>query len=592
MKLRELIGRKATFRFGWLLPALLVMSLLEVLGVASIFPFMNLVSNPEVIQQNAWLQDLYTTLGFSTYQQLLISAGIAVLVLLTVANLFSVFVVWWQYKIAWDTAHDLATRLLWTYITHPYAYFLQNNTADLMKKILSEVSTLIAGIVLPLVDLIARTFILVILFALLLYVDTRLALVAFSILGGAYGLIYVTRRAYLHGLGERRLAANLMRYQTLNEVFSGIKTVQAQDTQLFFYQRFASASYMHNDTHPKVYLVANTPRYLIEILAFGGILGITLYLLITRQNVQGALPLLSLYALAGYRLLPSLQRVFASAAKLRNNWPVIDDFHTELEAGLHPPTDITTLPEPLSFTTRFGMEAVTFQYDGAEVPLLGGFSLTIDKGSRVAFVGSTGSGKTTLVDLMLGLLAPQKGRLVVDDMVLTEAGLPAWRRNIGYVPQEVFLYDDTVAHNIAFGVSEAEVEQARIEEAARQAQIHDFIVTDLPRGYETPIGERGVRLSGGQRQRLGLARALYRQPQILILDEATSALDGVTEQAVLDNLNALSPDLTIVMIAHRLATVRHCDVIYLLEAGRVTDAGTYDVLRDRNALFREMADRT
>jgi ABC-type multidrug transport system fused ATPase/permease subunit len=334
------------------------------------------------------------------------------------------------------------------------------------------------------------------------------------------------------------------------------------------------------------------PRLVLETLAFGGILALVLYLMATQGNVAAILPIVGLYAFAGYRLLPAFKALFKSLAILRFHTAtvqVIDREVTENRAGLKEKHPLTEFRTPLLFSQAVELREVTFSYPTSKRPALQHVSVVIPHRHSVAFVGPTGAGKTTLVDILLGLFTPQSGCLMVDGIPIRGENLLGWRHILGYVPQQIYLCDDTVTRNIAFGIPDEQIDPAAVEGAARIANVHDFIVKDLPRGYETLIGERGVRLSGGQRQRIGIARALYHDPDVLIFDEATSSLDGITENVVLEAINNMARTKTLIMIAHRLSTVESCDVIYLLDLGHVVGRGTYDELVASNEKFRAMA---
>jgi ATP-binding cassette, subfamily B, bacterial PglK len=330
------------------------------------------------------------------------------------------------------------------------------------------------------------------------------------------------------------------------------------------------------------------PRFALEAIAFGGMLLLILYLMARSGSFAGALPIIALYAFAGYRLMPALQQIYDAFTQLRFAGPALDALHQDLSSlqaadAQHGPLS------PLLLTQAIELNQVSYRYPNAPHPALKGIDLTIPAHSTVGFVGATGSGKTTMVDVILGLLEPQEGHLSVDGLPITAAKRRQWQRAIGYVPQHIYLADDSVAANIAFGVNPKDIDPQAVERAAKIANLHEFVVNDLPQSYATTVGERGVRLSGGQRQRIGIARALYHNPQVLILDEATSALDNLTEQAVMEAVNNLGHDITIILIAHRLSTVRQCDQIYLLERGEVKAGGTYEELAASNQQFKAMA---
>lgn len=442
----------------------------------------------------------------------------------------------------------------------------------------------------PLVDIIGRVSVSVILFAMLLWVDIQIALIMFGTLGVSYLIIYLAQRKMLARLGEIRISSNIERYRALSEVFDGIKTVMAYNRQGFFYRHFSEASKKFTGLQPKYQVMVTSPRYLLEILAFSTIIGITIFLFLGKGDFRLIVPKLSLYAVTGYRLLPALQKAFKSVGNFRHNLPIVDRLYQALqsldgkyaEPTLEPPT-------PLPFNRQIELASISFKYANAEYPTLNNLSLSINKGEKVALVGSTGSGKTSLVDVIIGLLPPDSGEIRIDEEVITTENVANWRANLAYVPQDVFLFDDTILNNILMGDPSGHqgAGAEAVERAMELADIFSF-VKSLPEGIHTKIGEKGVRLSGGQRQRLGLARALYTNPSLLILDEATSALDNVTERGIIDALNNLPQEITTIVIAHRLSTVQHANRIYFLDQGEISAQGTYEELINANAAFKEM----
>jgi ABC-type multidrug transport system fused ATPase/permease subunit len=441
-----------------------------------------------------------------------------------------------------------------------------------------EMGELVKSVLVPLTDLAARLFVSLSLLALLLAVDPKLALSVAGVLGTAYGLIYLVFRRALYRLGQDRYTAGRQRFKSATEALQGIKAVKIGGRERYFLDKFTVASERYTSIQPTFQAISRTPRYFVETLAFGGILVIVLYLLTTQRTLTNVVPLLSLYALAGYRLLPAMQEIFSAVSQVRYHAAVVETIHEQfMRQTVRVELPAASAP-PLPLRQAIALEELRFQYAGTDRPTLDGISL-----------GPTGSGKSTLIDILVGLLQPDEGCVRVDGVPVTAENVRSWQASIGYVPQEAMLFDDTVLRNIVFGVEEAAVDRARVEQAARIARIHDFIVDELPQGYETMVGERGIRLSGGQRQRIGLARALYRQPSVLILDEATSALDGVTEEEVMEAIAGMRDQVTMIMVAHRLTTVADCDRIYLLDGGRITDQGTYGELIASNHLFRGMA---
>ncbi len=577
-------------RFKLLFLAVLLMAIVEIIGIASILPFMQIAANPEAIHENRWLTWGYEFWGFKSEREMLIAAGVLVLVLITLSNIFKAFTSWLQQKFAWDVSHQIGTRLLRVYLNKPYGYFLTHNSSELLTNLIVETGKVTTGVLIPLGELISQIVVSLLIFILLLLVNPLVALSTLTILGLAYGIVFLTRRRYLHRLGKKRVSANQYRFRSLKETLTGIKTFRVYGVQDFFYKRYEKVSEIHSTIQPRVHLVAILPRYMIEIFAFGGVVIVILVLIIRGQNLQDIIPLLTLYVLAGYRMLPALQKAFSAAIKIKHTFPAVDSIREDLQEPSPLQEDIP-IPHPIPrFTQQLELDDVSFYYDEAQQAVISGLKVTIPKGKTVAFVGSTGSGKTTLVDMIVGLLIPQKGQLTVDGEPLTANNALTWQGQLAYVPQEVFLFDDSVTSNVAIGKHQEKVDQERLEKAAKIANVHDFIQNELPDGYNTVIGEHGVRLSGGQRQRLGLARALYRQPEVLILDEATSALDRITENNVINALKSVDENLTIIVIAHRLSTVRHADCIYLLEHGKIIAEGNYEDLFKKSDIFREMVE--
>ncbi|MBL4709773.1 MAG: ABC transporter ATP-binding protein [Flavobacteriales bacterium] len=549
---------------------------------------MELLSKPDAIKESSWLTFAYESFNFDSFRSFLIAMGSIVIGIIALSNIIGIITTYFHLKISWDVAHRLSTNLLKVYTKKPYSYFLNHNTSDLRSYLVSEVSVLTSGVLIPLIEFISRSIISLVIFTLLMLVSLKITLVMAFFLGGTYFLIYLLRQKALKRLGNERFSSNANRFRYLEEMLTGIKTVKIYGVQDFFFQRFEKESRQYNNIHPKVQMVYATPKYILEILAFGGILAVTMYLFVSNGNITDSLPRLSLYALAGYRLLPALQRAFAAAAKVKHNLPVLRKLYDDLILAKDQSGDISSQKAKLAFQDKISIEHLSYTYEGNEASTLKNLNLSIKKGSTVAFVGSTGSGKTTLIDIITGLLTPSSGHLKIDDTVVQAQNVTEWQNNIAYVPQEVFLYDDTIKANIALNNSESVINEKRITEVLKMTGMYTFISTELSDGINTKIGERGVRLSGGQRQRLGLARALYTNPSLLVLDEATSALDNITEKGIIDSLLLLPDELTIIIIAHRLSTVKYANTIFMLEDGKMINHGNYDELIKGNSKFKEM----
>ena len=581
-------------RRGFVLLALIfLLGIVETLGVASVMPFMAVVGNPDIVESNVYLKAIYDRLGFQSYNQFLIFLGAVVFFVLVSSLLLSALTSWVLFRFTQMCNHRISTRLLETYFHRPYAWFLNQHSADLGKTVLNEVNQVTVLAVMPAITIVSRAIVAVFLLVLIVLIEPWVALSAAVVLGGVYGTIYLMARKYLVWLGADMYRANEQRFKVAQEGLGGIKEVKITGLEAEFVKRYRSPSRRFSHRQASHQIISEVPRFLLEATAFGGMLGILLFLLITREGGLGAaLPLIALYAFAGYRLLPALQQIYQNLTALKFGNEVLNRLYHDLnETNVAVTTARPTLDpvNALRLNDRLEVRDVTFKYPAARQPALRGLNLTIRAKTTVGFVGSTGAGKTTMIDLILGLLTPDSGQVLVDGQPLTSDNVRQWQRGLGYVPQHIFLIDDTVAANIAFGVDPEDIDLKAVERAARLAELHEFVVAQLPEGYLTRVGERGVRLSGGQRQRIGIARALYHDPGVLVLDEATSSLDNITEKAVMDAVQNLGHKKTIIIIAHRLSTVRPCDTIFVLDQGRLAGSGPYDELTRSSPQFRAMA---
>ena len=593
-KLYALLDAQERRRSVLVLGLLVVVAFVETLGVASIMPFIAVLANPEVVETNRYIAFVYETLGFQSRQRFLVFLGLVFFVILVSSLALRAVGVWAQLRFSQNRECAWSARLVGGYLRQPYEWFLNRHSADLATAVLAEVRQVISGSLFPAMQAIAHVLVAVFLLALLVAVDPVLALVIGGGVGGGFALVSMVLRRHLQRIGKERKQANEQRFSIVNEAFGGIKDVKVFGLEESFVRRYRRPAQVLAERQITSGLIGQLPSFFMQALLFGGMLLAVIYLLQRYGGFQQALPVIALYAFGAYRLMPALQNIYRDVSQLRFSEAALDalvkDFaslQTEAPAGV---------PGTSGEEERWGPREslafvdVSYSYPGAARKAISSLSLTIPAFSRVGLVGSTGSGKTTTADLILGLLRPEHGFLKIDGEALTDERIRAWQRSIGYVPQQIFLSDDTVAANIAFGVPPGKIDMAAVERAARVANLHEFVVNELPEGYETEVGERGVRLSGGQRQRIGIARAMYHDPDVLMLDEATSALDNLTEQAVMEAVTNLGDCKTVIMIAHRLSTVRACDRIFLLEEGRLVGEGSYEELAATNARFRAMAE--
>jgi len=594
----ELLSPGERRRAAGVLVLMFVTAFFELLGVGFILPFLTIAIDPGAIQRNEWLNRVYAGLGFQDTTSFILFAGVLLLAIIVIMNLVSALAVWVQMRFVYRVGHSISVRLMEHYLTKPYAYFLTRNTSALAKHILADTSKIVAGVLKPGAALLARGIAVAAVVGLLVVVQPVFALVTMGVIGGAYGIAYALIRQKLEHLGRRSVEANQWRYKTTAETFGGVKAIKALGSEPHFIGKYAEASsqYAAHQATNRIYSLL--PRYLIQILAFGGFMVGFILLVASGRDLTQVVPLMGFFAFAAMRLLPGFQEILASLAQFRFHEHLLFEIHADLadrmadrmkdRDGHSAPAVTAEGARALPFERGLGLAAVRFRYPGAGKDVIRTLTLEVSKNTAVALVGTTGAGKTTIVDILLGLLVPDEGSLLVDGTSVTSANAAAWRKRVGYVPQDVFLADDTVASNIAYGLGTSAIDHQAVRRAATIAQIHDFVTSELPDGYDTVIGERGVRLSGGQRQRLGIARALYRDPDVLVLDEATSDVDTVTEACITEAIQTLAGQKTLVIVAHRLATIRHCDRIFVLEAGAIVASGTYDELAATSPEFQRM----
>lgn len=563
-------------------------ALVDVVGLASIMPFIGVMANPQLVESNALLNMFYLGLGFNDQNKFLFFLGLVGFILLLISLTLKAFVTYLKVRFTLLCEFSIGKRLIEGYLHQPYVWFLDRNSADLGKTILSEVGVVIHNGLMPLMNLIAQSFVTIAILILLISINPILALSAGAVLGVAYGIIFAMTSTSLRRLGQSRISANRERFTILSEAFGALKELKVGGLEQSYIHRFAAPAKDYANSQANSMIIAQLPRYMLEAIAFGGMLIVMLYLSSFSGGFAAAIPIIVLYAFAGYRLMPALQIIYAALTQLRFIGPAVDALNKDLMSLYRQANTYQILVEPMPLNKAICLKNIVYHYPNTSKPALKHINLTITAHSTVAFVGATGSGKTTIVDAILGLIEPLEGQVMIDDQIITADNRRNWQRSIGYVPQHIYLADNSVAANIAFGVDVRDLNQELIEYAAKIANLHDFVINDLPQGYNSIIGERGIRLSGGQRQRIGIARALYHNPKVLVLDEATSALDNLTEQAVIKAVNNLGHKITIIMIAHRLSTVRNCDQIYVMEHGKLIANGTFEELIRNSYHFAKM----
>ncbi len=586
-RLLALLTKKEIRHFYGTLLTSVFAGMIQVASVGSVIPFVALLLNPELIQTNQNFAFIYEKLGFESNRIFFLFAGLMVLVALVLGNAFNAFTLWYVTKFSWDFQVRLSASLFYSIITKPYIHFVNRNSSDIAKNILVESTQIAQGVLLALTKIISNSLITFCICVFLFWLNPLITFIVVLVFIIAYAFIYVVVRRPVKRIGEHRFTVNTKRFNSVTQAFGSLKEVKLLNKETEFVDIYSNSAYTFARTITLQAVLSLVPKYIIEALAFGLLVVIILYMLYFDVSMQMFLPIASGFALAGYRILPALQGIYVAINTIRFNAPVLDAVEQDLLLDeYHDSRYIVSMP----FKNNLKLVDASYTYPGSDKASVKNLNLEIPRQSFVAFVGKTGAGKTTIVDILLGLIVPDRGRYYVDGVEINKTNIKSWQANLGYVPQEIFLLDDTIAANIAFGVPSTDIDMLAVEEAAKIANIHEFISISLPDGYCTRVGERGVRLSGGERQRIGIARALYQDPDILVLDEATSALDSATENIVHNAIARTAEIKTVIVIAHRLSTVRDCDTIFFLKNGQIEDQGSFDELCDRNTEFRSLTE--
>lgn len=569
-------------------------SIMQTVGVASILPFIAIVSDPTFVEKNEKLKLLQSFSGITDVRDFLFFVGVLVLILFITANLTIIFSQWLRHQFIRTTKHNFTVALFKHYLQQPYPFHIEHNTAKLLNNLTVQIERAINLGFTSFINCIANISTILFILILLLFIQPYIALSTFLFLGLSYGLLYWLGQAKMGSLGVELSHLSSKHLTCLNEALNGIKELIVLGRHAQYLDHFIPIS--EKIAHHRAYfeIRSTLPRYVIEIVAFSGILILTLYFVHSNENSQLIIPYLALYGFAGYRLMPALQATFQAFSALKFNEDAIKSFCDELEHSIeinHIETadvEQSSCAEKGCLNESLTLNNLCYRYPNAEKNAISNFSFVIKAKTSVGIVGRSGAGKTTLMDIILGLLYPTTGDIFIDNEKLTATNIKQWQHNLGYVPQTIFLTDASVSENIAFGIVPDQIDEEAVIRAAKMANIHDFIISDSQAGYRSIIGERGIRLSGGQRQRIGIARALYHDPDILILDEATSALDTPTEQAINNEVNQLAKAKTILIIAHRLTTIRNCNQIIVMENGEIIDTGTYAELSNNSANFQKL----
>ena len=588
-KFLYLLSHKEKHQAYVLLLMIFLMAIVDMLGIASIMPFMAIIINPEIIETNNKLKviiEFTHKFGISDRTEFLFFFGISVFIFLLFSLFLKGLTLFAQVRFISLREYTLGKRLLESYLNQSYTWLLNRNSAAISKTIISETSKVIGKGLYPLLNLITQITITISIVTLLMLVDFKLTLMVSSVIGIAYLFIFLISKKFISKIGRQSVELNESRFKALSEAFKAFKEIKLNNLESVYVKQFINKSKLLAKNTISLSIIGQIPRFALEAITFGGMILVILYLISKKGNFVDMAPVLALYAFAGYRLMPALQQIYHSLVQIKFTTPALDVIYKDLINSKPCLDSKSQKVDYFEFKKDIVLKKIFYNYPNSEKITLKNISFNIKAQNIIGIVGATGSGKTTIVDILLGLLDLQNGTLEVDSKIINESNKKIWQQLIGYVPQQIFLSDASLASNIALGNEKNNIDYQRVEDVSKIAKLHDFVINDLPNKYETIIGENGIRLSGGQKQRIGIARALYKEPKLLVLDEATSALDVLTEESIIQEIYKLRKKITVIIITHRLSTVKNCDKILLIDKGEVKSEGTFKDLIHKSDKFR------
>jgi ATP-binding cassette, subfamily B, bacterial PglK len=577
VSLWSFVGKKRLLQFMALFMLMLLAVFAEMVSLGAVVPFLSALTDPQMLMEKGWFRPIVHLLGVQSAGELLLPLTLAFIAAALISAGLRVLLLWVNSRMTASMAIQLRTALYRHALYSPYEFHLASNSSALITLVTQKIGLATNAGIMHVLMLVVALMTSVAIILTLLLIDPLVAMLTFGVLGGGYVLVGFVTRNMLKRNSQTAAQNQPLAVKQLQEGIGGIRDVILDQTQATFLKNYSGYVQKAEVAARKNGIISQLPKYVLELIGIVLIAGLAYYL---QLQGKAALPILGALALGAQRLLPSLQQAYFSWSTIAGAQTAIAEVVDYLDVGSAQAIK-TENGLPISFRKSIALEHVSFKYAGTGTNVLSNVSLSIPKGSRVGFIGETGSGKSTLLDVIMGLLTPGGGKMLIDGVEIDEDNRKSWQKHIAHVPQSIYLSDTTILENIAFGVPLEQIDRDRVVAAAKKAHLHYFI-EELPKAYETFVGERGVQLSGGQRQRIGIARALYKQAEVIVFDEATSALDDETEKVVMQAIESLDEELTILMIAHRLSTLKDCDVIYKLSHGKIVEFGSYEQVCSKN----------
>ena len=556
----------------FLFPLLIIGMCLETLSVGMVIPAVGILLQPDYLAQFVWLDGILTSLGYPNREQVVIIGLVLLAGIFTIKNIFLFFQVLYQGTFVYSAQREVAANLFQHYLSKPYSFHLQTNSSVLIRNLTIEINAYCQHVLMPILNLISEFLVVIALLAMLILVEPIATLCLGSCLLIVALVFHRFTDSNVSRWGEARQVADEEKIKYLQQGFGGIKQIMLSQSLDYFLHLFQRPNIVSGLMTKKEYIFQYLPKQFIEILAIVGLVGVCVFMVLQGRTSLEVMAMLGLLATAGFRLIPSFSRILRNLQSIRFGWVSVEVLAKEMSRNGNKPENRMPFGEKknddLSFNHDLRLRDISFRYEQNGKELLREINFEVKKGECIGVVGESGAGKSTLTNLLLGLVSPSKGAFEVDGHEIKSAKIQPWQRMIGYVPQEIYLLDDTISRNIAFGVNDTEIDHTQIRKVVETAGIQKFI-DSFDDGLNTKIGERGVRISGGQRQRIGIGRALYQNPQVLILDEATSSLDSKTEQEILNELRKIRGKVTMILVAHRQSTLQFCDKIFKIENGKI-----------------------